>query len=244
MRPCFAILMVLALVACSQKAEESDPCRGKGGDREVRGHGDDRGVLRVLTRCPNSAHWTSASTSWMKTSVHCVSPGFAPSRRCSSQTDREKTMRPALAAALAAIASCVTLSASAAQTPPELKEIAFVANAEAGTVALVDVAARSIWRDRHQSSACADERPRRHELCSGHRRVGGRPQAVRFTRLSRRCRGVRHCHAQMLWQRSLNTGRADHMTLTQDGRSLFVSALMDNRVYGFPLRPARLRAIW
>jgi hypothetical protein len=34
-----------------------------------------------------------------------------------------------------------------------------------------------------------------------------------------------------LWKRSLNTGRADHMTLTPDGRSLFVSAMMDNRVY-------------
>jgi DNA-binding beta-propeller fold protein YncE len=36
---------------------------------------------------------------------------------------------------------------------------------------------------------------------------------------------------KMLWQRSLNTGRADHMTISADGRSLFVSALMDNRVY-------------
>ena len=29
----------------------------------------------------------------------------------------------------------------------------------------------------------------------------------------------------------MNTGRADHMTLTRDGRSLFVSAMLDNRVY-------------
>src|SRR5262249_29464762 len=36
---------------------------------------------------------------------------------------------------------------------------------------------------------------------------------------------------RLLWERSLNTGRADHMTLTPDGKSLFVSALMDNRVY-------------
>ena len=35
----------------------------------------------------------------------------------------------------------------------------------------------------------------------------------------------------MMWQPALNTGRADHMTITADGRSLFVSALMDNRVY-------------
>jgi DNA-binding beta-propeller fold protein YncE len=36
---------------------------------------------------------------------------------------------------------------------------------------------------------------------------------------------------RVLWRRSLDTGRADHMTLTPDGRNLFVSALMDNRVY-------------
>ncbi len=36
---------------------------------------------------------------------------------------------------------------------------------------------------------------------------------------------------RLLWQRPLNTGRADHMTLTPDGLSLFVSALLDNRVY-------------
>jgi len=35
----------------------------------------------------------------------------------------------------------------------------------------------------------------------------------------------------LLWRRPLNTGRADRMTLTPDGQSLFVSALMDNRVY-------------
>ena len=36
---------------------------------------------------------------------------------------------------------------------------------------------------------------------------------------------------RLKWNRSLNTLRADHMTLTPDGRSLFVSALLDNRVY-------------
>jgi DNA-binding beta-propeller fold protein YncE len=36
---------------------------------------------------------------------------------------------------------------------------------------------------------------------------------------------------RLLWRRPLDTGRADHMTLTPDGRSLFVSALLDNRVY-------------
>jgi DNA-binding beta-propeller fold protein YncE len=36
---------------------------------------------------------------------------------------------------------------------------------------------------------------------------------------------------RLVWARHLNTGRADHMTLTADGRSLFVSAMLDNRVY-------------
>jgi DNA-binding beta-propeller fold protein YncE len=34
-----------------------------------------------------------------------------------------------------------------------------------------------------------------------------------------------------LWQQALNTGRADHMTLSPDGRSLYVSAIWDYRVY-------------
>jgi len=37
--------------------------------------------------------------------------------------------------------------------------------------------------------------------------------------------------ARLLWRRRLDTARADHMTLTPDGRSLFVSALLDNRTY-------------
>src|SRR4029453_11749934 len=35
---------------------------------------------------------------------------------------------------------------------------------------------------------------------------------------------------RLLWRRSLETGGADHMTLTPDGRPLFVSRLMDNPV--------------
>ena len=36
---------------------------------------------------------------------------------------------------------------------------------------------------------------------------------------------------RLRWTRPLNTMRADHMTLTRDGRELFVSAFVDNRVY-------------
>jgi len=36
---------------------------------------------------------------------------------------------------------------------------------------------------------------------------------------------------KLLWHTPLNTGRADHMTITRDGKYLFVSAMLDNRVY-------------
>src|SRR4029450_5898833 len=36
---------------------------------------------------------------------------------------------------------------------------------------------------------------------------------------------------KMLWATQLNTGRADHMAVSHDGRYLFVSAMLDNSVY-------------
>jgi DNA-binding beta-propeller fold protein YncE len=124
------------------------------------------------------------------------------------------------------------MSESAAQTPPDRTEVAFVANAEAGTVALVDVASRSII-------GVLDINPARIE-----RRGPGAPNYAQDTDVSPDGRSIYVSrgylgdvavfdlsNGRMLWQRSLHTGRADHMTITQDGRSLFVSALMDNRVY-------------
>jgi DNA-binding beta-propeller fold protein YncE len=141
-------------------------------------------------------------------------------------------MRRALAAPLAAIASCVTLSVSAAQTSADLTEIAFVANAEAGTVALVDVASRSVI-------GVLDINPARAE-----RKGPGATNYAQDTDVSPDGRTIYVSRgylgdvaafdlssAKLLWQRSLDTGRADHMTITKDGRSVFVSALMDNRVY-------------
>jgi DNA-binding beta-propeller fold protein YncE len=141
-------------------------------------------------------------------------------------------MRPALAFTTAAIAACVTLPVSAAQTPPDLTEVAFVANAEAGTVALVEIASRSII-------GVLDINPARAE-----RKGPGATNYAQDTDVSPDGRTIYVSRgylgdvaafdlssAKMLWERSLNTGRADHMTITADGRSLFVSALMDNRVY-------------
>jgi DNA-binding beta-propeller fold protein YncE len=141
-------------------------------------------------------------------------------------------MRRALAVTIAAIASWLTFCVSAAQTPPDLTEVAFVANAEAGTVALVEVASRSIL-------GVLDINPARAE-----RKGPGATNYAQDTDVSPDGRTIYVSRgylgdvvafdlssAKLLWQRSLNTGRADHMTITADGRSLFVSALMDNRVY-------------
>ena len=111
-------------------------------------------------------------------------------------------------------------------------EIALVANAEAGTVALLDVASRSIL-------GTIDINPARNVKAGP-----GRPNYAQDTDISPDGRTLYVSRGylgdvaafdiatgRLLWQRSLNTGRADHMAISPDGRSLFVSAMMDNRVY-------------
>ena len=141
-------------------------------------------------------------------------------------------MKYVLAACVATIGSCLTLNASAAQTPPDGTEVAFVANAEAGTVALVDVAARSIIGVLDINPARAE---RKGPGATNYAQDTDASPDGRTIYVSRGYLGdvaaFDLSSAKMLWQRSLNTGRADHMTITKDGRSLFVSALMDNRVY-------------
>ena len=145
-------------------------------------------------------------------------------------------MIPKLAGiATVVVAMCCSqllFTAGAAQSQPASVEIAFVANAEAGTVALVDVATRSIL-------GAIDVNPARAKS-----EGPGAPNYAQDTDVSPDGRTLYVSRGylgdvaafdiasgRLLWQRSLNTGRADHMTLTPDGRSLFVSALMDNRVY-------------
>jgi DNA-binding beta-propeller fold protein YncE len=123
-------------------------------------------------------------------------------------------------------------SVKAAQMRPPSIEIAMVANAQAGTVALVDVASRSVLGDIDVNPArVKSEGP-------------GAPNYAQDTDVSPDGRTLYVSRGyvgdvaafdiasgRLMWQRPLNTGRADHMTLTTDGQSLFVSALMDNRVY-------------
>ena len=124
------------------------------------------------------------------------------------------------------------LTAGAVQGQPPSIEIALVANAEGGTVALVDVASRTVI-------GAIDVNPGKAKS------VGpGAPNFAQDTDVSLDGRTLYVSRGylgdvaafdltsgQLRWARSLDTGRADHMTLTPDGRSVFVSALMDNRVY-------------
>ena len=107
-----------------------------------------------------------------------------------------------------------------------------MANSQAGTVALVDVAARAVV-------SSIDINPARVKS-----QGPGSPNYAQDTDISPDGRTLYVSRGyvgdvaafdiatgRMSWARPLNTGRADHMTLTADGRSLFVSAMLDNRVY-------------
>lgn len=146
---------------------------------------------------------------------------------------RRKKMLAAIAIAVFAMLWASRLVPhSAAQTPPATIEIAMVANAEAGTVALVDVAARAVLGTIDVNFAeVASEGP-------------GAPNYAQDTDVSPDGRTLYVSRGYLgdvaafeiasgrpLWTRPLNTMRADHMTLTRDGRELFVSAFVDNRVY-------------
>jgi DNA-binding beta-propeller fold protein YncE len=122
--------------------------------------------------------------------------------------------------------------AGAAEIQPPSIEIALVANAQAATVALVDVASRAVL-------GAIDVNPARTQS-----EGPGAPNYAQDTDVSPDGRTLYVSRGylgdvaafdiasgRLLWRRSLDTGRADHMTLTPDGQSLFVSALMDNRVY-------------
>jgi len=135
-------------------------------------------------------------------------------------------------AVLALVWGKLLFVAAAPQNQAASIEIAVVANAEAGTVALVDVAARSII-------GTIDVNPAR-VMSEG----PGAPNYAQDTDVSPDGRTLYVSRGyvgdvaafditsgRLKWNRSLNTLRADHMTLTPDGRSLFVSAMLDNRVY-------------
>ena len=111
-------------------------------------------------------------------------------------------------------------------------EVAFIANSADATVALLDVASLSIIGK-------IDVNPTRTKATGP-----GAANYVQDTDVSPDGKTLYVSRAYLgdvaafdlatgkqLWATSLNTGRADHMTMSRDGRSLFVSAMFDNRVY-------------
>lgn len=137
-------------------------------------------------------------------------------------------------ALLGVAAALLTLSTSlpSASAQSTSVEIAFIANSSDATVALWDVATRSIV-------GRIDVNPARVKASGP-----GAPNDAQDTDLSPDGKTLYVSRAYMgdvaafdmvtgalLWNTSLNTWRADHMTITHDGRSLFVSAMFDNRVY-------------
>lgn len=145
-------------------------------------------------------------------------------------------MRLGLAAIATAVLALLSTRpfalAGASQGPAATVEIALVANAEGGTVALLDVATQTI-------AGKIDVNPARIKS-----EGPGAPNYAQDTDVSPDGRTLYVSRGyvgdvaafdlasgRMLWNRSLNTLRSDHMTLTRDGRSLFVSALLENRVY-------------
>jgi len=119
-----------------------------------------------------------------------------------------------------------------AQGAPDTVEVAFIANAEGAEVAIVDVSARALIGSIGVNFAeVVAEGP-------------GAPNYAQDTDVSPDGRTLYVSRGYLgdvaafeiasgrpLWTRPLNTMRADHMTLTKDGRELFVSAFVDNRVY-------------
>jgi DNA-binding beta-propeller fold protein YncE len=143
---------------------------------------------------------------------------------------------------VAVLAATITLAAASALAAAEPgREVAFVANAEAGTVQLVDVAARKVVRTIDINPAQTRiERP-------------GVPNYAQDTDVSPDGRTLYVSRGYLgdvaafdvasgalKWRRPLDTARADHMTITSDGRFLFVSAMADNKVYRIETSTGRI----
>jgi DNA-binding beta-propeller fold protein YncE len=129
-----------------------------------------------------------------------------------------------VAAALAA-----SVAASAA---PRAREIAFVSNGEDGTVSLLDIAQRKVVgvidinpEHRRPDHTGADNLAQDSETSPDGRTLyvsrGYLADVAAFDIATGR----------MLWKAPLHTGRADHMAVSRDGRTIFVGALTDNAVY-------------
>ena len=112
------------------------------------------------------------------------------------------------------------------------REIAFVANGQDGTVTLLDVRSRAVLGviDVNPARAVGDGPGARNYAQDTDVSPDGRTLYVSRGYLGD-VAAFDIASGRLLWRCALETGRADHMTLTADGRHLFVSAMMDDRVY-------------
>jgi YVTN family beta-propeller protein len=148
-------------------------------------------------------------------------------------------MAPRLTFGCAAIIAALHLPL--AEIRAQTAEIAFVSNSADATVALLDVATRTIVgridvnpkRTKASGPGAAnylqdtDVSPDGRTLYASRGYLG---DVAAFDLAS----------GKLLWATPLNTGRADHMVLSRDGRHLFVSAMLDNRVYRIETASGRL----
>ena len=125
----------------------------------------------------------------------------------------------------------------ASAAPAAAREIAFVSNGEDGTVSLVDLAQRKVVGviDVNPDHSRADH--------------GGADNFAQDTEVSPDGRTIYVSRGyladvaafdiatgRLLWKAPLHTGRADHMALSSDGRTIFAAALTDNAVYRISTR--------
>jgi DNA-binding beta-propeller fold protein YncE len=131
-----------------------------------------------------------------------------------------------------AVSLAACLAAGAVSAAPASREIAFVSNGEDGTVSLLDVAQRKVVgllninpEKARADHAGADNFAQDAEVSPDGRRLyvsrGYLADVAAFDIATGR----------MLWKAPLHTGRADHMAVSADGRTIFISALTDNAVY-------------
>ncbi|MEX2195200.1 MAG: beta-propeller fold lactonase family protein [Thermoleophilaceae bacterium] len=155
-------------------------------------------------------------------------------------------MRRLAALLPAVVAACALAVPAAAQEP--LRDVVFVANAEGGTVTVVDAETFEVVHEIDvlpdgPDATLGEDAPL--QALVGQRVVelaGGKNYAQdqdvspdgRTLYVSRGHRGdvaaFDIASGRMLWKLPVNSLRADHMTLSGDGRRLYVSALTSNRV--------------
>jgi hypothetical protein len=128
-----------------------------------------------------------------------------------------------------AVLAIVLIGAGGAQAQPPSREIAFVANAEEGTVSLVDVATRAelgrldINPAKLKETQATPNYAQDTEVSPDGRTLyvsrGYLGDVAAFDIASR----------TLKWRTTTDPARSDHMTVTRDGRSIFVSAYTQNR---------------